>query len=96
MQDLAWISSDYFESLLLPQLLRGENDSKQSDEFQAMQDLVSQIYVPSMSFFVSYCHINENYYKSVTSTTFNTNYPKYPAEKGYNEGRERQIGQTIF
>ena len=26
---LAWISSDYFESLL------GENDSKQSDEFQA-------------------------------------------------------------
>ena len=31
---LAWISSDYFESLLLPQL-RGENDSKQSDEFQA-------------------------------------------------------------
>ena len=32
---LAWISSDYFESSLLPQLLRGENDSKQSDEFQA-------------------------------------------------------------
>ena len=32
---VAWISSDYFESLLLPQLLRGENDSKQSDEFQA-------------------------------------------------------------
>ena len=32
---LAWISSDYFESLLLPQLLREENDSKQSDEFQA-------------------------------------------------------------
>ena len=32
---LAWISSDYFESLLLPQLLRGENDSKQSDEFPA-------------------------------------------------------------
>ena len=32
---LAWISSDYFESLLLPQLLRGENDSKQSDEIQA-------------------------------------------------------------
>ena len=29
---IAWISSDYFESLLL---LRGENDSKQSDEFQA-------------------------------------------------------------
>ena len=28
---IAWISSDYFESLLLP----GENDSKQSDEFQA-------------------------------------------------------------
>ena len=27
---IAWISSDYFESLL-----RGENDSKQSDEFQA-------------------------------------------------------------
>ena len=33
--ELALISSDYFESLLLPQLLRGENDSKQSDEFQA-------------------------------------------------------------
>ena len=33
---VAWILSDYFESLLLPQtLLRGENDSKQSDEFQA-------------------------------------------------------------
>ena len=31
-QSVAWISSDYFESLLLPQL-RGENDSKQSDEF---------------------------------------------------------------
>ena len=30
-----WILSAYFESLLLPQLLRGENDSKQSDEFQA-------------------------------------------------------------
>ena len=32
--NLAWISSDYFESLLLPQLLRGENDSKQSDDFR--------------------------------------------------------------
>ena len=32
---VSWISSDYFESLLLPQLLRGENDSKQSDEIQA-------------------------------------------------------------
>ena len=32
---LAWISSDYFESLILPQLLRGENDSKQSDDIQA-------------------------------------------------------------
>ena len=32
---IAWISSDYFESLLLPQE-RGENDSKQSDEFQAI------------------------------------------------------------
>ena len=31
----AWNSSDYFESLLLPQLLRGENDSKQSDEILA-------------------------------------------------------------
>ena len=39
---IAWISSDYFESLLLPQLLRGENDSKQSDEFQAT-------YLPKMS-----------------------------------------------
>ena len=34
---VAWISSDYFESLLLPQLLREENDSKQSDEFQARE-----------------------------------------------------------
>ena len=32
---LAWISSDYFKSLLLPKLLRGENDLEQSDEFQA-------------------------------------------------------------
>ena len=31
---IAWISSDYFESLLLP--LRGENDWKQSDEIQAI------------------------------------------------------------
>ena len=29
---LAWISTDYFESLLLP---RGENDSKQSDDIKA-------------------------------------------------------------
>ena len=59
-----------------------------------MQDLVSQIYVQSRSFFVSYCHINENYYKSVTSTTFNTNYPKYPpeTENEDNEGRHTQIG----
>ena len=28
MVNLAWISSDQFESLLLPQLLRGENNSK--------------------------------------------------------------------
>ena len=33
---LAWISSDYFESLSLSNLLRGENDSKQSDEIQAI------------------------------------------------------------
>ena len=32
---VAWISSDYFESLLLLQLLRGENDSRQSAEIQA-------------------------------------------------------------
>ena len=31
---VAWISSDCFESLLLPQLLRAENDSKQSDEIR--------------------------------------------------------------
>ena len=31
LQYVAWIASDYFE------LLRGENDSKQSDEFQAIQ-----------------------------------------------------------
>ena len=31
---VAWISSDYFESSLLPQL-REENDSKHSDEIQA-------------------------------------------------------------
>ena len=44
---LAWISSDYFESLLLPQLLRGENDSKQSDKFQANLrfDLTTYFYV---------------------------------------------------
>ena len=33
-------SSDYFKSLLLPQLLRGENDSKQSDEFQAKRNVL--------------------------------------------------------
>ena len=32
---ITWISSGYFELLLLPRLLRGENDSKQLDEFQA-------------------------------------------------------------
>ena len=32
---LNFIRLRYFESLLLPQLLRGENESKQSDEFQA-------------------------------------------------------------
>ena len=32
---VARISFDCFESLLLPQLLRGENDSRQSDEIQA-------------------------------------------------------------
>ena len=32
---VAWISSDYFESLLLPRSVTGENDSKQADEFQA-------------------------------------------------------------
>ena len=31
LQYVAWIASDYFE------LLREENDSKQSDEFQAIQ-----------------------------------------------------------
>ena len=41
---LAWISSDYFESLLLPQLLRGENDSKQSDEFQASKISLLAVY----------------------------------------------------
>ena len=63
-----------------------------------MQDLVSQIYVQSRSFFVSYCHLNENYYKSVTSTTFNTNYPKYPAEKGDNEKKveKHKSAKTIF
>ena len=39
-KSLAWISSDYFESLVLPQL-RGENDSKQSDEFQATKSSLS-------------------------------------------------------
>ena len=38
---VAWMSSDFFESLLLPQLLRGENDSKQSDEFQASKKAVT-------------------------------------------------------
>ena len=41
--EVAWISSDYFESLLLPQL-RGENDSKQSDEFQAKGEAVQSSY----------------------------------------------------
>ena len=39
---LAWISSDYFESLLLPQQRRcwkGENDWKQSDEIQVILKL---------------------------------------------------------
>ena len=45
---LAWISPDYFESLLLPQL-RGENDSKQSDEFQATLPLNSKKYSFLMS-----------------------------------------------
>ena len=50
---------------------------------------VSQIYVQSRSFFVSYCHINENYYKSVTSTTFNTNYPECVRKgRGGGEGLE--------
>ena len=35
-----------------------------------MQDLVSQIYAQSRSFFVSYRNKNENYFKSVTSTTW--------------------------
>ena len=35
-----------------------------------MQELASQIYAQSTSFFVSYCNKNENYYKSVTSTTW--------------------------
>ena len=33
---VTWISPDYFESLLLPQLLRAENDAKQSDEIQVI------------------------------------------------------------
>ena len=41
-EKVAWNSSDYFESLLHPQLLRGENDSKQSDEFQANEKDVSR------------------------------------------------------
>ena len=32
------VDSYYFESLLFPQLFRGENDSKESDEFQAKQN----------------------------------------------------------
>ena len=44
-EGLAWISSDYFESLSLPQLLRGENDSKQSDEVQAKEGHVLTKYV---------------------------------------------------
>ena len=35
----------------------------------SMEDIVSQIYALGRSFFVSYCNRNENYYKSVTSTT---------------------------
>ena len=44
---VAWISSDYFESLLLPQLLRGENDLKQSDEFQASSQVFNTGFVQS-------------------------------------------------
>ena len=53
---------------------------------------VSQIYVQSRSFFVSYCHINENYYKSVTSTTLNTNYPECvrKGRGGFGGGVERK------
>ena len=40
---VAWISFDYLESLLLPQLLRGENDSKQSDEIQASCDFKKNV-----------------------------------------------------
>ena len=48
---LAWISSDYFESLLLPQLLRGENDSKQSDEIQVNDWLyINRFYEKKMEF----------------------------------------------
>ena len=53
-QRVAWISSGYFESLLLPQLLRGENDSKQSDVFQATQraeNVKSIVHFPCNSVF---------------------------------------------
>ena len=49
---IAWISSDYFESLLLPQLLRGENDSKESDEFQANLPIESCWKVPFINKFL--------------------------------------------
>ena len=43
-KSVAWISSDYFKSLLLPQSLRGENDSKQSEEFQATKSGVLNLF----------------------------------------------------
>ena len=38
-------------------------------ERQLFEESTSQFYAQSRSFFVSYCDKNENYYKSVTSTT---------------------------
>ena len=50
--NVAWISSDYFESLLQPQLLRGENKSKQSEEIQARDNghWIQNIFVFKKSF----------------------------------------------
>ena len=48
-------SSDYFKSLLLPQLLRGENDSKQSDEFQATWKRNCHYPIKPKTFFCPFC-----------------------------------------
>ena len=59
LQYVAWIASDYFE------LLRGENDSKQSDEFQAIQ-YVEKLQKPSWDWSNNIINKNsETYYTKI-------------------------------